>query len=150
MKKNKKVWIIVFSVIVVVIIAVVGLYQYEKTLIPYYNNTSKNIVLLSNKENKLNDDQIDEFYNIARGALTSHDKELSFTNLDDYSLYVEKLKGEKGKYLINYTCENPTTKLRFENKIEVVLKSDKIQSDEGFSYEILKSDLLDFTGAFGK
>lgn len=147
---KKKTGIIIVSVLVIIIIAIVGLYQYGKTLIPYYNNTSKNIVLVSNKENKLTDEQIDEFYNIARGALTSHDKDLNFTNLDDYSLYVEKLKGEKGKYLINYICENPTTKLRFENKIEVVLQSDKLGSDEDFSYEILKSDLLEFTGAFGK
>ena len=148
---NKKVyWII--GVIIVFAGSILGAVKYQQHqakereriswLAPHYND-SKDYILLSTDVDKLNDKQEKKFYGIARGVIESENPDISFTNLDDYSLFVKKAVG-KHNYYIKYVCENPTTKLRFETTAKVTLKKESLKGTNKFDYWDYESDLDDY------
>jgi len=147
----KKKVIVGISVIVGIVILAIGYNQYtayqkrEKEriswLAPHYNE-KKDTILLSDKVDKLNDKQENAFYSIARGAISSEDPSIEFTNLDDYSLFVKKAVG-KHTYYLEYVCENPTIKMRFDTTVTVKLDKESLKGDTPFTYTELDSDLID-------
>lgn len=138
---KKKISILVGILIVALAITVGGIKfkDYAHWRAPMYNTTEKG-VLLSNRVNKLNKDQENAFYDIAKGAIKSQNPKMEFTNLDDDSLYVEKL-GKKNSYFISYVCMNPTLKIRFKTDVNVKLKNESLKGETNFKYWGYKSDL---------
>jgi len=147
----KKKVVIGVGILVGIIVLFVGYNQYtayqkrEKEriawLAPHYNET-KDTVLLSDSVDKLNDKQKNAFYSIARGAIESEDPSIEFTNLDDYSLFVKKAVG-KHTYYLDYVCENPTIKMRFDTTVTVKLKHESLKGDTPFTYTEFSSDITD-------
>lgn len=107
---------------------------------PEYNETKKDVELLSSNKQELNEQQENAFYSIARNVVG---KEADMLHFDDFTLFVKKVKGEKGKYYLEYACENPTTKMRFMNKMNITIKDNNVEEYE-YDWEMLESDLWDF------
>lgn len=111
----------------------------ESTLAPYYGDKDKEAVLLSDKDDELNDHQEELFYQVARGGVES----MSNYDLDgwfDNSLRVEKVKG-KGKYRIVYTIEDEDGVGKYTSEMIVALKSEDLADDERFDISDYSSDL---------
>jgi len=116
--------------------------NYRHWSAPYYNQTGSHN-LLSSKVDKLNDDQETAFYDIAKGAMQTQDKNLNFDNLNDDSLYVEKINKKK-TYHIEYVCQsNLFLKIKFRTSLNVTLKKSSLKEDTKFIFYDYKSDLTD-------
>lgn len=118
--------------------------NYRHWSAPYFNKT-ENHVLLSDKVDKLNDDQEEAFYDIARNAIKSKESNIGFDNLKDKSLYVEKTN-KKRTYHIEYVCQSDVlVKFNFRTSMNVVLKNNSLKNDNRFKFYDYKSDLTEFT-----
>lgn len=84
-------WLIVLFVLIGSGFGIKSFVNYRHWSVPYYNQAGDHVLLSSNVD-KFNDDQEKSFYAIAQGAIESKEKNISFDNLNDKSLYVEKLK----------------------------------------------------------
>lgn len=136
---------VLLGVIVAVILIFAGskIHDWYIWRAPYYNST-KTVELLSARTQKLNENQEEAFYDIARGAIQSEIKGIKFTNLDDYSLYVKKT-GPKHVYYIDYVCKSTVlVKMRFDTTMRVKLDSSSLKGETHFTIYNFKSDLSKF------
>ena len=141
-------WIYVILVAILVLggFGIKSYVNYRHWSAPYYSQTGSH-VLLSDKVDKLNDDQETAFYNIAKGAIQTKDSKVSFDNLKDKGLYVKKLNKKK-TYHIEYVCQsNLIIKMNFRTSFNATLKSNSLKEDTKFDFYDYKSDLTDFTTA---
>lgn len=144
---KKKITIIGIGTIVL-LITVFGIIKYKEYKkqnsyeAPFYNVENKKIVVASSDNNQLNDKQLNRFYRIAEGAVFTKNK-VDFTNLDDFSIYIEKVK-EKGNYYIEYICENPILKMRFKSTMTLHLNDKDLRTKKQFDIIKYKSDFDNF------
>lgn len=140
MKKWQKITIAVVSLLVV-IFAGYKIHDYWIWRTPYTNQTEAK-ELLSNKVDKLSDEQETAFYDIARGAIQTMNKDIKFTNLEDSSLYVEKAKG-KNMYYLDYVVKGPF-KLKFDTTMTLKIKEKTLKGNTHFKIMKYDSDLSDY------
>lgn len=141
MKKWQKILIATVLVIGVGGFAGYKIHDYWIWRTPYLNQTESR-ELLSNKIDKLSDEQETAFYDLARSAMQVEDKNLKFTNLDDVSLYVKKAKG-KNMYYIDYVVKGPF-KLKFDTTMTLRIKAKTLKGDTPFTIMKYDSDLDDY------
>lgn len=140
MKLWQKITITVVGLMLVVL-AGYKVHDYWIWRTPYQNQTESK-ELLSNKVNKLSEEQESAFYDIARGAIQTMDKDIKFTNLEDYSLYVEKTKG-KNMYYLDYVVKGPF-KLKFDTTMTLRIKAKMLKGNTHFRIMKYNSDLSDY------
>ena len=137
-------WLIVAILLLAGGFGIKSYVNYRHWSAPYFNKT-ENHVLLSDKVDKLNDDQEEAFYDIARNAIKSKESNIGFDNLKDKSLYVEKTN-KKRTYHIEYVCQSDVlVKFNFRTSMNVVLKNNSLKNDNRFKFYDYKSDLTEFT-----
>lgn len=139
MKKWQKILISVGALMIIVFVGY-RIHDYWIWRTPYQNQTEPK-ELLSDKTHELTEEQEAAFYDIARGAIRAQDKDIKFTNLDDYSLYVKKDKG-KNKYYIDYVCKSPNFKIKFDTEITIKINAKTLKGDTHFKILDLDSDLI--------
>ena len=139
-------WIYVILVAILVLggFGIKSYVNYRHWSAPYYNQTGSH-VLLSDKVDKLNDDQKEAFYGIAKSAIQSKDSKISFDNLKDKGLYVEKMNKKK-TYHIEYVCQSDLIlKMNFRTSMNITLNKNSLKEDSSFNFYDYKSDLTNFT-----
>ncbi|KRK80277.1 hypothetical protein [Companilactobacillus nodensis] len=143
--QNIKFWIITFTSIIALVALFFGVQkyrEYKSWQAPYYSQTGKH-VLLSSDTDKLSDNQEEAFYNLVKGAIKSDDSKADFTNIEDKSLYVEKMK-QKQTYYIEYVCtSNILVKLNYKTSVIIKLKSSDLKNSTKFTYWDFHSTLTD-------
>lgn len=135
-KMRKRVFIISFIGIFVVVAGIIGIIVSDNShKIPYYNS-STNHIILSDKINKLSSNQQkEEMFTLARNALkTKTDKEqnIDWSNFDDDSLYVEKLK-RPHVYLLGYTIQSRKPlilNIRYNLVVKIGVNNSRAKSDQ--------------------
>ncbi|WP_235190441.1 hypothetical protein [Leuconostoc mesenteroides] len=133
---RKRVFIISFIGIFVVVAGIIGIIVSDNShKIPYYNS-STNQVILSDKINELSgNQQKEEMFTLARIALkkeTDKNKSIDWSNFDDDSLYVEKLK-RPHVYLLGYTIQSQKPlilKIRYNLVVNIDVNNSRAKSDQ--------------------
>lgn len=115
----------------------------------YSESPKKNIVILSSDTDKLNDYQEEQFYGIARGAIESNVREGLTDQIDDKSLYIEKVQG-KGRYYLKYIAhwDMGIISRNFTTEIIVKLKTADFRKSDSFQIDMFDSDLQDFVDEY--
>ncbi len=135
-KMRKRVFIISFIGIFVVVAGIIGIIVSDNShKIPYYNS-STNHIILSDKINKLSSNQQkEEMFTLARNALktkTDKDQNIDWSNFDDDSLYVEKLK-RPHVYLLGYTIQSRKPlilNIRYNLVVKIGVNNSRAKSDQ--------------------
>ncbi len=135
-KMRKRVFIISFIGIFVVVAGIIGIIVSDNShKIPFYNS-STNHIILSDKINKLSDNQQkEEMFTLARNALkneTDKNQSIDWSNFDDDSLYVEKLK-RPHVYLLGYTIQSRKPlilNIRYNLVVKIGVNNSRAKSDE--------------------
>ena len=135
-KMRKRVLIISFIGILVFVAGIIGIIVSDNSQkIPYYNS-STNHIILSDKINKLSgSQQKEEMFTLARNALknkTDKDQSIDWSNFNDNSLYVEKLKAPH-VYLLGYTIQSQKPlilKIRYNLIVNIDVKNSRAKSDQ--------------------
>ena len=141
-------WLIILFILISGGFGIKSYINYRHQSAPYYNQIGAK-VLYSNNVDKLNKDQEEQFYSIARGAIHGEQKDIDFDNINDEGLYVKKLKN-KHTYHIEYICSiNLYDSMNFKTKFDVELKKKSLKSPIKFKYYNFKSNLTDLMEAFG-
>ena len=134
----KRVFIICFIGILIVVAGIIGIIVSDNShKIPYYNyNSSTNHIILSDKINKLSgNQQKEEMFTLARNALkkeTDKNQSIDWSNFDDDSLYVEKLK-KPHVYLLGYTIQSQKPlilKIRYNLVVKIGVNNSRAKSDQ--------------------
>lgn len=141
MKKWQKILIAVVLIVGVGGFTGYKIHDYWVWRTPYQNKIESK-ELLSNKVDKLSNEQEEAFYDIARGAIQTEDKSIKFTNLDNVSLYVEKAKG-KDMYYLDYIVKSSLFKLKFDTTMTLRIKEKTLKGDTPFTIMKFDSDLVD-------
>lgn len=148
-KRTSLKWLWGLILVVVMISGGLGIkayVNYRHWSAPYYNQTGEH-VLYSRNITKLNDDQINKFYDIARGAIKAEDSKMDFTNISDRGLYVKKLNS-KHKYHIEYICSSDIySKFKFKTSFDVELDNNSLRQNVNFKYYNYESDLTNLEKA---
>lgn len=132
----KRVFIICFIGILIVVAGIIGIIVSDNShKIPYYNS-STNHIILSDKINKLSgDQQKEEMFTLARNALkkkTDKNQSIDWSNFDDNSLYVEKLK-RPHVYLLGYTIQSRKPlilNIRYNLVVKIGVNNSRAKSDQ--------------------
>lgn len=135
-KMRKRVFIISFIGILIVVAGIIGIIVSDNSYkIPYYNSYTNHIVL-SDKINKLSSDQQkEEMFTLARNALkkeTDKNQNFDWSNFDDDSLYVEKLKSPHD-YLLGYTIQSRKPlilNIRYNLVVKIGVNNSRAKSDQ--------------------
>ncbi|MGX6976634.1 hypothetical protein [Leuconostoc pseudomesenteroides] len=135
-KMRKRVFIISFIGIFVVVAGIIGIIVSDNShKIPFYNS-STNHIILSDKINKLSgNQQKEEMFTLARNALkneTDKNQSIDWSNFDDDSLYVEKLK-RPHVYLLGYTIQSRKPlilNIRYNLVVKIGVNNSRAKSDE--------------------
>ena len=135
-RMRKRVFIISFIGIFVVVAGIIGIIVSDNShKIPYYNS-STNHIILSDKINKLSSNQQkEEMFTLARNALktkTDKDQNIDWSNFDDDSLYVEKLK-RPHVYLLGYTIQSRKPlilNIRYNLVVKICVNNSRAKSDQ--------------------
>lgn len=135
-KMRKRVFIISFIGILIVVAGIIGIIVSDNShKIPYYNSYTNHIVL-SDKINKLSgDQQKEEMFRLARNALkkeTDKNQNFDWSNFDDDSLYVEKLKSPHD-YLLGYTIQSRKPlilNIRYNLVVKIGVNNSRAKSDQ--------------------
>ncbi|MGX7040520.1 hypothetical protein ACWN9M_01890 [Leuconostoc lactis] len=135
-KMRKRVFIISFIGILIVVAGIIGIIVSDNShKIPYYHSSTNHIVL-SDKINKLSgDQQKEEMFTLARNALkkeTDKNQNFDWSNFDDDSLYVEKLK-KPHVYLLGYTIQSQRPlilKIRYNLLVNIDINNSRAKSDQ--------------------
>lgn len=135
-RMRKRVFIISFIGIFVVVAGIIGIIVSDNShKIPYYNS-STNHIILSDKINKLSSNQQkEEMFTLARNALktkTDKDQNIDWSNFDDDSLYVEKLK-RPHVYLLGYTIQSRKPlilNIRYNLVVKIGVNNSRAKSDQ--------------------
>lgn len=135
-KMRKRVFIISFIGIFVVVAGIIGIIVSDNShKIPYYNS-STNHIILSDRINKLSSNQQkEEMFTLARNALktkTDKNQNIDWSNFDDDSLYVEKLKAPH-VYLLGYTIQSRKPlilKIRYNLVVKIGVNNSRAKSDQ--------------------
>ncbi|WP_223346975.1 hypothetical protein [Leuconostoc mesenteroides] len=133
---RKRVFIISFIGILIVVAGIIGIIVSDNShKIPYYNSYTNHIVL-SDKINKLSgDQQKEEMFTLARNALkkeTDKNQNFDWSNFDDDSLYVEKLKSPHD-YLLGYTIQSRKPlilNIRYNLVVKIGVNNSRAKSDQ--------------------
>lgn len=132
----KRVFIICFIGILIVVAGIIGIIVSDNShKIPYYNS-STNHIILSDKINKLSgNQQKEEMFTLARNALkkeTDKKQNIDWSNFDDDSLYVEKLK-KPHVYLLGYTIQSRKPlilNIRYNLVVKIGVNNSRAKSDQ--------------------
>jgi hypothetical protein len=135
-KMRKRVFIISFIGILIVVAGIIGIIVSDNShKIPYYNSYTNHIVL-SDKINKLSgDQQKEEMFRLARNALkkeTDKNQNFDWSNFDDDSLYVEKLKSPHD-YLLGYTIQSRKPlilNIKYNLVVKIGVNNSRAKSDQ--------------------
>lgn len=135
-KMRKRIFIISFIGIFVVVAGIIGIIVSDNShKIPYYNS-STNHIILSDKINKLSSNQQkEEMFTLARNALktkTDKNQRIDWSNFDDDSLYVEKLK-RPHVYLLGYTIQSRKPlilNIRYNLVVKIGVNNSRAKSDQ--------------------
>lgn len=145
-KINKKTIIIALSAIIIILGAWFGISKYidyKHWQAPMYES-KKEEILLSDKEDKMNNDQEQEFTNIAHSIISQEREETDFENdFDDKSLFVKKTN-EKKTYYVEYVCRYEPMKMNFTTTFFVKLDHSSLKKDVTYRYWNYNSDLTDY------
>ncbi|MGX4593431.1 hypothetical protein JNUCC76_05750 [Leuconostoc sp. JNUCC 76] len=133
---RKRVFTISFIGILIVVAGIIGIIVSDNLhKIPYYNS-STNHIILSDKINKLSgDQQKKEMFTLARNALkkeTDKNQNFDWSNFEDDSLYVEKLKSPH-VYLLGYTIQSRkplVLNIRYDLVVKIGVNNSRAKSDE--------------------
>ncbi|MDC2805040.1 hypothetical protein [Leuconostoc suionicum] len=133
---RKRVFTISFIGILIVVAGIIGIIVSDNLhKIPYYNS-STNHIILSDKINKLSgDQQKKEMFTLARNALkkeTDKNQNFDWSNFEDDSLYVEKLKSPH-VYLLGYTIQSRkplVLNIRYNLVVKIGVNNSRAKSDE--------------------
>ncbi|MDN2451853.1 hypothetical protein [Leuconostoc sp. UCMA20149] len=144
-KMRKRVFIISFIGIFVVVAGIIGIIVSDNShKIPFYNS-STNHIILSDKINKLSgNQQKEEMFTLARNALkneTDKNQSIDWSNFDDDSLYVEKLK-RPHVYLLGYTIQSRKPlilNIRYNLVVKIGVNNSRAKSDE---IQVTSMDML--------
>ncbi|KRM07729.1 hypothetical protein FC89_GL000170 [Liquorilactobacillus ghanensis DSM 18630] len=142
MKKWMKVLLGVIVAVLILFFAGSEIHEWYVWRTPKYNST-QSTVLLSAEADKLTSEQEEAFYSLSRAAIQTEFKDIKFTNLDDYSLYVRKTK-EKHMYYIDYVCKSTVLKMRFDTTMYMRIKNSSLKGNTHFVIYNFKSDLSKF------
>lgn len=133
---RKRVFIISFIGIFVVVAGIIGIIISDNShKIPYYNSSTHHIIL-SDKINKLSgNQQKEEIFTLARNALkneTDKNQGIDWSNFDDDSLYVEKFT-KPHVYLLGYTIQSQKPlilKIRYNLVVNIDINNSRAKSDQ--------------------
>lgn len=140
----KRAFTISFIGILIVVAGIISIIVSDNShKIPYYNS-STNHIILSDKLNKLSgDQQKEEMFTLARNALkkeTDKNQSVDWSNFDDDSLYVEKLKSPH-VYLLGYTIQSQKPlilNIRYNLVVKIGVNNSRAKSDK---IQVLKMEM---------
>lgn len=133
---HKRVFTISFIGILIVVAGIICIIVSDNShKVPYYNS-STNHIILSDRINKLSgDQQKEEMFTLARNALkkeTDKNQNVDWSNFDDDSLYVEKLKSPH-VYLLGYTIQSQKPlilNIRYNLVVKIGVNNSRAKSDK--------------------